>query len=270
MLDPLDDGVQCLTRMGLTSCQAKVYLAFARLGASTVKTVSRESKVPREYIYRIMPSLKEYGLVEKVVTKPARFIAVPIKDAFSILFESRSSETLALHKKTKELAKNFRKHKKISEEKPEFVVIPSKEVLLKRKRSLIDTKRCVDVITSRRRFISALSSYGEEALKRLEKGVRFRVITEKPGDGEMLPKIWQDLRGHQLFGLRYVPATPRALVTVYDNKEALFCISAASAPEGTCLWSNNASLLAVFRDYFEILWVTAMETSHYSIDNGQT
>jgi hypothetical protein len=54
---------------------------------------------------------------------------------------------------------------------------------------VIDAERCVHVIVSREQFLSTLSSYGEEVLKELERGVRFRVITEKPGDEDRLPKL---------------------------------------------------------------------------------
>jgi len=262
--------VQGLTRLGLTLCQAKVYLALAQIGASTVKTISRESKTPREYVYKIMPQLQEIGLVEKAVAKPAKFTAVPIRDALSILFEYRHRETLELQQKTRELANSFREHKKISGgEETEFVVVPAKEAAFKRKKLLIAAERCVDVIASRRQRLSALLCCGEESMKRLEKGVRFRVITEKRGDEDSLPKIWQELKRNPLFELRYIPTSPRAVVSVYDNKEVLFRVSVTSALEDDCLWSNNASLLAIIQEYFETMWITAMETPRYSTDEVQ-
>jgi len=269
-LDSLDDGVQSLVRLGLTSCEVRVYFALARSGYSTVKTISKASKIPREYVYKIMPNLQERGLVEKVVAKPATFRAVPIKDALSILFEYRSRETFELQQKTRELVNNFKQTKNLGgEEMPQFVVVPSKEAAFKRKRMIIDAETGVDMIVSGRHFLAALSSYGEVVLKRLENGVRFRVITEKLEDENRLPKVWQNLEGSPPFGLRYVPMSPRALMTVYDSKEVLFSVSTLSALEDVCLWSNNPCLLAIVQDYFEIMWITAMETPHYSTDGEQ-
>jgi sugar-specific transcriptional regulator TrmB len=61
-----DEEVQTLTCLGLTLCQARVYLALARSGMSTAKTISKVSKVTREDIYRIMPTLQKLGLVENI------------------------------------------------------------------------------------------------------------------------------------------------------------------------------------------------------------
>jgi hypothetical protein len=205
------------------------------------------------------------------LTSLAMFEATPIVEGVAILIEDRRRRTDELQSKTAALVKNLgRNEQKIREGKPEFVVVPAKEAFFRRKRSLIDAEATVDVIASRREFLAALSSYGEAILKELEKGVGFRVVTEKPRDGEELPEVWKELKGRYLFELRYVPASPRALVTIYDRKEVLFSVSATSSLEDTCLWSNNPSLLAVVQDYFELMWITAMQTPNYSTDKEET
>jgi sugar-specific transcriptional regulator TrmB len=266
-----DEAVETLQGLGLTLNEARVYLALLHCGMSSAKTISKFSGVTRQDVYRVMPKLQQKGLVSKALTIPALFKAAPLVEGALILMEDRRKRTDELQTKTAALVKNLRRsNQKFREDEPEFVVVPAKEAFFRRKRSLIEVESCVDVIASRREFLAALSYYGEAILKELEKGIRFRVVTEKHVDEEELPEVWKELKGRYLFEVKYVPASPRALVTIYDRKEVIFSISAASSLEDACLWSNNASLLAVIQDYFELMWITAMQTPHYSTDEEET
>lgn len=267
-----DKMIKTMRGLGLTLNEARIYLALLRYGVSSARTVSKVSGVTRQDVYRVMPKLQTKGLVARTLKTPTKFEAIPIEDGVSILMEKRRKKTDELQKKTTVLIKNLRDNNQNFEwkEELEFVVIPAKEAFFRRRKMGIGAERSVDVIVSRKCFLSALYSYGDVTLMGLEKGVRFRVITEKPKERERFPKIWQDIKGHQLFSLRYLSTLPRASVTIYDDKEMLFYLSATQSLEDACLWSNNPSLLAVFHDHFEIMWITAMKTPSYSIDEKQT
>jgi sugar-specific transcriptional regulator TrmB len=63
--------VDKLTRLGLTSYEAKAYLALTRRGSSTAAQVSRLAGVPRQRIYDVLASLVEKGLAS---SKPGRVV----------------------------------------------------------------------------------------------------------------------------------------------------------------------------------------------------
>jgi HTH-type transcriptional regulator, sugar sensing transcriptional regulator len=63
--------VEKLTRLGLTSYEAKAYLALTRRGSSTAAQVSRLAVVPRQRIYDVLASLVEKGLAS---SKPGRVV----------------------------------------------------------------------------------------------------------------------------------------------------------------------------------------------------
>jgi sugar-specific transcriptional regulator TrmB len=63
--------VENLTRLGLTSYEAKAYLALMRRGSSTAAQVSRLAGVPRQRIYDVLASLVEKGLAS---SKPGRVV----------------------------------------------------------------------------------------------------------------------------------------------------------------------------------------------------
>jgi HTH-type transcriptional regulator, sugar sensing transcriptional regulator len=60
-----------LTRLGLTSYEAKAYLALIRRDSSTAAQVARLADVPRQRIYDVLASLVEKGLA---VTRPGQVV----------------------------------------------------------------------------------------------------------------------------------------------------------------------------------------------------
>jgi sugar-specific transcriptional regulator TrmB len=65
-----DENTDLLLGLGLTLNQAKIYLAILKLEKTTVSEVAKFSKVRREDVYRILPSLEKMGLVERLLGKP--------------------------------------------------------------------------------------------------------------------------------------------------------------------------------------------------------
>jgi sugar-specific transcriptional regulator TrmB len=63
--------IERLTRLGLTSYEAKAYLALTRRGSSTAAQVSRLAAVPRQRIYDVLATLVEKGLAS---SKPGRVV----------------------------------------------------------------------------------------------------------------------------------------------------------------------------------------------------
>jgi len=65
------DSVGLLTRLGLTSYEAKAYLALMRRDSSTAAQASRLAEVPRQRIYDVLASLVEKGFA---TTRPGRVV----------------------------------------------------------------------------------------------------------------------------------------------------------------------------------------------------
>jgi sugar-specific transcriptional regulator TrmB len=63
--------------LGLTSLQAKTYLALVTLGKANVQTIAKASNVARQDVYQVMPTLQKLGLGEKIIAKPIIYEATP-------------------------------------------------------------------------------------------------------------------------------------------------------------------------------------------------
>ena len=260
-----DEDVEALTSLGLTILQAKVYLALVESGSSTIKEISKNAGVARQDLYRITSELQKLGLIEKVIAVPTEFKAIELTLVTTILLQR-------LHKKEAEtrekVLKLMQRHKeKKGKAKPEekehlFIMIPDGEAVTRKTMKALDnTQKSMDSIISWVKFSSLMLNTRKFRLKRaLERGVKLRFITEKPKDEKQIPKIVKTYRKKYPFEVRYLPANPSAHIALYDKKEVCINTSTkAGLTETPLLWSNSPSLTAVIHDYFEILWLTAME-----------
>ena len=262
----LNKEVQNLIRLGLSSCQSRVYLALVQLETATIKDASDVSGVARTDIYRIVSKLQELGLVEKIITAPVKFRAIPIYEGVSILMERKTNELSQLQIDTRDFLKDLKqnKPKTMHPAKADYVLIPEKEPLLHRlSKECQTTKRSIDIVCGYKAFQPRLFVFAEVLEKAMKRGVKIRWIVEKPEDLNSWSEIVQVFKKNPSFNLRTIPEAPVVRLGIYDKNEMFI----ASYPktgtlESPVLWSNNPSLVAMAQDYFEILWITAMEDQH--------
>jgi sugar-specific transcriptional regulator TrmB len=91
----MDEGeaVDALERLGLTTYEAKVFIALQKLGAGTARETSRVADVPRSQVYSVAESLEDRGLVAVQQSNPMRYRAVSIEAARKTLRERFETET---------------------------------------------------------------------------------------------------------------------------------------------------------------------------------
>jgi sugar-specific transcriptional regulator TrmB len=86
------DAVGQLTRLGLTSYEAKAYLALIRRDSSTGAQASRLAGVPRQRIYDVLASLVEKGLASSRPGPVVKYAAVAPERAVDFLVARRRQE----------------------------------------------------------------------------------------------------------------------------------------------------------------------------------
>lgn len=80
-----NEAVDAFERLGLTSYEAKVFIALHRLGAGAARDVASVTDVPRSQVYSVAESLEDRGLVEVQQSNPIKYRPVDIDEARSIL-----------------------------------------------------------------------------------------------------------------------------------------------------------------------------------------
>jgi sugar-specific transcriptional regulator TrmB len=265
-LQSYDEKVLIMTRLGLTSVQARVYIALVQSGISTIKTISKASGVARQDIYRIMSVLQKLDIVEKIIAAPTMFKAIPAKDALSILVERKIKETSELQAKTKELLKKLRETKTLTmkqQQETQFILIPKKKALILRYiKAVMAAQRSIDVTITWKRFPQLLLILAKELRKAIKRGVKIRFITEKTEYENSSPEIIQAFTRDPSFKLRFIRNHPNTVFAICDEKEVFITTSTKGyTAEHPALWSNNPCLIAAMHDLFEIMWFTSLETN---------
>lgn len=258
------DEVQILTRLGLTSNQAKIYLALCKSGISNAKQVSKNSSVERSETYRIIAKLENLGLIERIISVPCKFRAISSQNAVSVLMKSRIEETSELQTLAKELLLNFKNNSAgtaLKEGGSQFILMSEEAATLRKKKAFEKTQRSLEMVTSWKRFLRAVMViYNREIAKALQRGVEIRVITDKPEDEKSVSDTIKHLKKYPVFKVRYSLDPPTAIILVNDKEEGWVSTCAkAELTKGFCLWTNNTCLLSILQDFFEILWLKAIE-----------
>ena len=130
-----DQAEHILRALGLNHSQAKLYTALAiYLKSGYVNEISSFTEIPRTEVYRLLKELQDKGLVEETVLNPRRFKAVPLKEAISILVETRRRKLDLLTKETENLLMRMPKEIETPQfqNSQEFVLIPQGKPLVHR------------------------------------------------------------------------------------------------------------------------------------------
>jgi sugar-specific transcriptional regulator TrmB len=258
-----EEDAQTLVGLGLTALQAKVYLALAKTGDATIKTISVISKVARQDIYRVIVELHDLGLVEKLIDAPTKFRAIPIKECVFILLRNRVEKTSELQQEASELILHFSKDKtvetELKEEESQFVIINELQARrLKSKKELDKVQKNVKIVTKWSIFSPLIFALGEEINKTVERGVRFQIVVgrSKSERETQLPEHIRALEGNPLFTIRYIHNVQESAFAIYDGKELILTISKSTEqlPEAPVLSTNNRSLIELAEHYFKMMW----------------
>jgi sugar-specific transcriptional regulator TrmB len=96
-----------LQNFGLTDKQADVYLFLVKRAIATGGEISKQTKIDRSVIYRILKSLQAKGLVEPTLESPIRFMAVPVDKALDLIIKAKQEEIKAVEKAKKDLIEDL-------------------------------------------------------------------------------------------------------------------------------------------------------------------
>jgi sugar-specific transcriptional regulator TrmB len=260
----LDDvAAQTINQLGLTVLEARIYIALCRYDTSTVKTVSELTKTSQPDTYRVIDKLQNKGLVEKIIDKPARFRAVPFDIGISLLMKRKKAEYEDLQMKTKLLSRSFKEKRlllSLEATQSHFAMVPMREtIVMKIQEAIEKSKETIDLFLTWKRFsIGIINVFAETCEKAWDRGVKFRMIIEKPEKSINTDQIFEFCRKSPFCSIRFLPGHPKTVLGVYDQREAFIIVNPKEGLfDSPALWSNNQSLITIVKEYFEMLWTTA-------------
>ena len=257
------EHIRTLTKLGLNTSQAKVYLTLVELGRATAKTISISSKLARQEVYRVLGELEQKGLIEKIIALPTEFQPFPVKNGLDMLIKRQKAEITDTEKNTTKLLQSLkeREPKASKEGKSHFILVDEREKYFRKGRlAIAKVRESVDVIGTLKRFLFFTSYFEEEMKKAMNRGVQYRVIVENLEGENPLPKISKDLVQNPHFAVRFIRTRIDGVLMAFDREEAIIVTSLEKEIDNTStLWTNNPSVVSMAKDYFELKWKAAEE-----------
>jgi sugar-specific transcriptional regulator TrmB len=253
-----DEDTVLLLGLGLTLNQARVYLAILQLQKTTAGQIARFSKVHREDVYRILPTLEKMGLIEKLLGKPSKIRATPVSDALTFLVaeeKKKFDERLSGMKSTvKKLSLKDWKQP-LPEEESIYILIAEKKAILAKTSELIrNSRKEVALIANKERIILVLSELTDEYKQAVKNGAQIRLIFEGGSTDSLLKEKVQKLIDGDSIQVKF-HCKPLNHFIMSDDTEALITGSKESGlGESPSLWTNNSNLIGVLRTSFESDW----------------
>jgi sugar-specific transcriptional regulator TrmB len=256
-----DENTDLLLGLGLTLNQAKVYLAILKLEKTTVGQVANFSKVRREDVYRILPSLEKMGLVERLLGKPTEIRATLISDSLALLVteeKNRADERLTgMRSMVQKLSLKDWKQPPPGEESIYILIAEKKAILAKTSELIRNSRKEVALIADKARIMPVLAQFSDEYKLAIKKGAQIRLLLEGENPDGLLKEKAQKIIGNTSVSIRF-HHEPLNHFIMSDDKEALITTSKESGlGESPSLWTNNSNLIGVLRTGFESDWKKA-------------
>ena len=129
-----DQAVEGLKGLGLTTYEARVFIALQKLGHGAASEISEVADVPRSQVYGAADGLEERGLVETQQSTPTVYRPVPLEQARKHLLD-QLAETGAEAFEYLETVQNTHEHEERSES---IWLVNSADAIKSRTAELID------------------------------------------------------------------------------------------------------------------------------------
>jgi len=252
--------LETLVELGLTSSEAKVYLAAARLGAATTTEIATTAEKERSNTHHLLQRLEQLGLVDATLDWPTKFKPVEPREAIDHLFELQKVR----FKKLEET-----KSSTLTSLGPAAIGTPPNTETFSVVRGRVRTYlRVIGTLPTCRSEVSMLmSSNGLIRLSRFrnfiqlvsqksKEGVRFRVVTEITKYNAEY--VW--ILG-EMAEVRHV-RDQKTNASIYDMRIGSVALSINDAleediREHVALWSNGASFVKMLASLFDSAWFLA-------------
>jgi sugar-specific transcriptional regulator TrmB len=257
-----EKNVETLERAGLSHSQARVYLTLTIVGRTSIKTIAQVAKTDPANTSRAILGLQKLSLVDKTISKPNLYEAIPIKEGIELLLKRKKDEFTEVDRLSKLIIEQFDNvlPDQPQMDKDQFLIVPPKTSYVHSSlNNFQNAKDSIDLISTQKRSAQSKEVYSDAERKALNRGVKIRTIMEKPT--EKINIIQQQtskvLNGVGVANIkrRFIQEVPKVVGGIFDNKIATFLINPnADYMNSPCLLTNHEGFILMFRNYFDALW----------------
>jgi sugar-specific transcriptional regulator TrmB len=242
-----------LMKLGLTELQAKTYLTLTRFEKAEVKKISEVTKIARQDLYRIIPTLEKLGLVEKILATPILYRAIPLSEGSLSLFQKRSDEYVNLKSSLELLAATRPDSSSVTVEdnETEFVITSERKRLVGKLERSYAESATTDIMVPDRALNFLIFNFYECLLAALAKGAKIRVMAKKSEMRQTTAQKLRSLVANPNFEIRFVESIFDFGIAICNSREVNISISEKEVPS---LWTNNRQIVKMSQMMFESEW----------------
>jgi sugar-specific transcriptional regulator TrmB len=246
-----------LVSLGLTSRQARVYLALLKTGDAKAKAVAGIAMINRQEVYSLLDSLQQLGLAQQNVTVPITYSATPLDEGIKLLLEQKTSELTIILQQAERLTKKINSPclSLAADCKPCFGVVFEGYKGRKYLKAIQETQHAIEAVSSWLRFKQLCFLCETELKDALKKDVILHIVTEKPPNSRLPKWVKAALSKYPNFNLKTQPNLPPAAFALFDNTHAAIAFNPCLRfTKGPALWTTNPTLMALCQTYFNLSW----------------
>ncbi|MCW3983590.1 MAG: hypothetical protein NWE96_06290 [Candidatus Bathyarchaeota archaeon] len=247
-------------RLGLTVLEAKVYSSLIAREGAEAKTIARNLNIAKCEVYRAISSLEKTGLIEKKLTIPSVYKAIPIREASKILLEKKTAEYKKLQEDAEKLVISLERSSTfdLDKENEQGIVLSEGKTVTKRLvNQLRTTEKSFESISTWNVCARMLCDWIDDFKWLTENGVNVRVLTDKLRKDELTPQFLLDLEKSQFFEIRYYKEPLSIKMAIRDKKEINVCFYEKRGSPS--MWSNNPIFAQLATKCFECMWNEATQ-----------
>lgn len=252
---------QALIEIGLTKNQATVYSYLSMYPKEKISRLSKLINLDRSNTYKTITQLQQKGLVNKIISRPSYYEAIPLKEGIQMLLNDKENAYKKAYKKAQILLKSV-KLEKISAITPLEVKLEAsneQKAIALMKHIYPTVKESIDLIYNKKRFYQTYSENIRIAMKIIRRGVKIRMIIEKTDIMTLQKHLWI-LKNEPNIQIRLIDFTPKTDLIIFDRKYArMSLISGAGIDQNNDLCSNYEGFVEMAQDYFDKTWNKAQE-----------
>ncbi len=252
------EDARVLNKLGLSALQVKIYLTLAESGTTSANAISSLSGIDRSDTYKIILKLQNQGLVEKTISFPNQYDAVPMRAAIEILLRNRKERELEIENEAYVLLQKLSlcRKKKNHESDAKFIMIPEKGALIKKSRDLLESARSeAIVVTNAKRYPQVMQHFASDFSQIINRKAKVRILTEKNRYEKSTPMIKEGFWANPNFEIRCMLTSPATTFSLYDREMAMIAIDPRqNFLDSKVIWTNHTGIVTALGNLFESMW----------------
>ncbi len=254
-----------LNNVGLTEKEIQIYIFLAKFGALKTGEISKQTKINKGEVYRILKTLAEKGVVESTLDLPALYSAVGFDKILDSAIRAKREEATNIEKAKDELLNYWRGIQRVKNQlttQKLTVIKGNRKIYLKISQLMRETKNQFHVMLSIQDLLRANQSgiFDMDYKQPFNDVAKFKFLTDLPAQN--VKAVKNLLSDFEKSGLNFEGRTPNLGLRLFprlvikDQKEALFFIDKdpSSLQDETCIETNSKSLIDAFTVIFNDSW----------------